>query len=512
MLLEQLVANFTGNVRREMIDGRSYLVAPVRMLREGVLNGSNGPLFYPNSEIIRNYGDWNGMPVVLNHPSDEDGRPISARSPRVIEKFGLGTIYYTTMNEALDAEAWFDEAKTRRLSPEIFRKLIRAEPIEVSTGLFTDNEPVKNGRTSDGKPYVGIARNYRPDHLAILPDKKGACSREDGCGVFVNEASAEDLEPYKLDWDDPVSNHEDDAPCKCKGTCGKCEKKQVENQWWKKLGGKNMTTNAAAVFCPECEGKIKKGKCTKCGMKVSDGAMCSMDHKKKKPTGNSLTLNYKGKTMAKLTEDQREEIIDNLIANEGVNAESPWDNADRQALDSMSDSRLVALDRQRLLAANASDPNEDEDDSDDDGEAGDDAGDEEATENQRVTRTARKKKQAPVINVQPQRPRTAKQWLEEAPAEIRSVVNNAIAFEQRQKDELITAITKNERCLFTKDYLKARSLEELQALATLATNQEDAPNHQGVLVPHFAGQVGFPVMNVGEDFGNEDLDMAPESW
>jgi hypothetical protein len=31
-----------------------------------------------------------------------------------------------------------------------------------------------------------VARNYRPDHLAVLPDQRGACSLTDGCGVMVN--------------------------------------------------------------------------------------------------------------------------------------------------------------------------------------------------------------------------------------------------------------------------------------------------------------------------------------
>ena len=38
----------------------------------------------------------------------------------------------------------------------------------------------------NGKAYVGIARNYRPDHLAILPDMKGACSIADGAGLCRN--------------------------------------------------------------------------------------------------------------------------------------------------------------------------------------------------------------------------------------------------------------------------------------------------------------------------------------
>jgi len=35
--------------------------------------------------------------------------------------------------------------------------------------------------------YIAIAHNHRPDHLALLPGGRGACSVEDGCGIRVNK-------------------------------------------------------------------------------------------------------------------------------------------------------------------------------------------------------------------------------------------------------------------------------------------------------------------------------------
>lgn len=58
-------------------------------------------------------------------------------------------------------------------------------PMELSTGLFTQNEPAPAGATFNGRPYDYVARNYRPDHLAVLPDQIGACSLADGCGVLA---------------------------------------------------------------------------------------------------------------------------------------------------------------------------------------------------------------------------------------------------------------------------------------------------------------------------------------
>ena len=69
--------------------------------------------------------------------------------------------------------------------------------MEVSTGLFTENEEVHG--EFRGKPYIAVARNYRPDHLAWLPDQIGACSLAAGCGTLkLNQAKAEFKEPAKL--------------------------------------------------------------------------------------------------------------------------------------------------------------------------------------------------------------------------------------------------------------------------------------------------------------------------
>ena len=57
--METVVANFSGKARRETWDGREYLVAPATLIVPGVLNGSQGPLFYPPDE--RNDRACNGQ-------------------------------------------------------------------------------------------------------------------------------------------------------------------------------------------------------------------------------------------------------------------------------------------------------------------------------------------------------------------------------------------------------------------------------------------------------------------
>lgn len=182
--LTTLACNFAGSIRYETLNGRSYIVAPLSMIVPGVLNGSKGPLLYPLPEIQKNADAWNGIPIVVNHPTDEKGNGISARHPKVLEESGIGQVFNTTVKGKLTAEGWFDVAKTNQVQPSIISSLQSGQPIELSTGLFTKNIPSKG--VFNSKQYTYIATNYRPDHLAVLPDKKGACSLEDGCGVLIN--------------------------------------------------------------------------------------------------------------------------------------------------------------------------------------------------------------------------------------------------------------------------------------------------------------------------------------
>lgn len=183
--METVIYNFTPKIRRETLNGRSYLVAPVTLIVPGVLNGSQGPLYYPHDELSKDSQAWNGMPLVVGHPVDNEGNPVSARTPQILNDKGIGFLFNSTVNGELKAEGWFDEQKLQSLDKRILNSLIQGKPLEVSTGLFTENTPAQQGATFNGQPYDYIARNYKPDHLAILPDEKGACSNEDGCGVNV---------------------------------------------------------------------------------------------------------------------------------------------------------------------------------------------------------------------------------------------------------------------------------------------------------------------------------------
>lgn len=179
-----VTSNAAPTYRRERMGGREYIVVPLSMIVPGVLNGSKGPLYYPPGEVSKNVSAWNGIPITLDHPT-MNGMPVSGRDPRILDKFGMGFVFQANYQDKLVAEGWFDVENTRRVSPYVYDSLLRRQPLELSTGLFTRNE-LKSGMFA-GREYVEIARNYRPDHLAVFDDhKRGACSLQDGCGVLVN--------------------------------------------------------------------------------------------------------------------------------------------------------------------------------------------------------------------------------------------------------------------------------------------------------------------------------------
>ncbi len=199
--IELLVANIEGSTRYETLNGREYIVAPLSMIVPGVLNGSQGKGYYPLSEIKESTDAWNNMPIVVNHPTNSKGKGISARNPKVLEATGIGTVFNATTDDKLVAEGWFDIEKTKAVDSRIYDKLVANEPFELSTGL-TLKKQKRQGLTTNKQKYDWIGTGYKPDHLAVLPDKKGACSVEDGCGVLVNEEGETKPVTNKLSFDD----------------------------------------------------------------------------------------------------------------------------------------------------------------------------------------------------------------------------------------------------------------------------------------------------------------------
>lgn len=182
-----LVKLAKNSARRETFEGRDHIVVPGVLLSEMVLEGAGpgyerGPGFMPADEIEESVLFWDNIPIIVNHtPSDE-----SARSRENLESRRVGMVLDSRFEESeLKADLWFDVTKMETLNElALLEKLTDGLLIEVSTGYLADQE-VKGGKHG-GLDYNWIQRNLRPDHLAVLPFNKGACSISDGCGANQN--------------------------------------------------------------------------------------------------------------------------------------------------------------------------------------------------------------------------------------------------------------------------------------------------------------------------------------
>lgn len=170
-------------IREVERQGVKYIVVPVTMMVEGVHHGSRGPLLHTIEDLGHFPAAWNGIPIMMDHPK-RDGVNISANDPEVLAK-SVGQVFNThTEDNKLKAEAWFNENSLRNISPETLHDILQHKMLEVSVGVFSDEETVSGNW--NGEEYTAIARNHRPDHLAVLPGGTGACSVEDGCGIRNN--------------------------------------------------------------------------------------------------------------------------------------------------------------------------------------------------------------------------------------------------------------------------------------------------------------------------------------
>lgn len=186
-MFETLVANldYSRRVEERTENGRKYLVASAVILKEGILPGNHGPLLYPGEEIAKSPGSWNSIPVTNGHPK-KNGQYV------LFNEAGIDSLGFLR-NDQVDGKkrrvkVWFDIERWNKEDSRVIPAVRAGQRVGLSTGLRTRNHWVQPGTTWNGKQYVGIARDYKPDHLAILVDVPGACSLNDGCGINVNSA------------------------------------------------------------------------------------------------------------------------------------------------------------------------------------------------------------------------------------------------------------------------------------------------------------------------------------
>ena len=192
-----------AEVRRENQNDTEYFIAPVVLVKPGVLNGQYLPEEELNQQAV--IESWNDVPITINHPKYR-GQSVPARRKEIVDNELIGRIYNAEYDEKLKGEAWINAEKLKEKAQDnedaadCYEKLDNNEPFDVSTGYFSDVE--QSSGNHDGEDYEGIQRNIRPDHLAALPNQEGAMSLDDGVGMVVNHYKGGD------DMDEDIQKEE----------------------------------------------------------------------------------------------------------------------------------------------------------------------------------------------------------------------------------------------------------------------------------------------------------------
>lgn len=175
-----LEINALNAVRRETYDGREFLVVPVVAQIEGVVNGE----FVTKEELGKFPAAWEGIPIVVGDHPYQAGMAVSARTKDQLHK-SPGWLFNTVVDKGkLKGEIWLDIKKSNALGGDAKNTLQILENggrTQVSTAYFRDVE--HKAGVYKGTHYDTIAHNLRPDHLALLGTKPGACNWKDGCGA-----------------------------------------------------------------------------------------------------------------------------------------------------------------------------------------------------------------------------------------------------------------------------------------------------------------------------------------
>lgn len=165
------------------VEGDHLLVPVVALIGDTVIHAVNSPVpeLVPLATLSSAPDRWISKPIVLGHPT-ENGRQISANSPLVLERHGMGEISSAQItNNKLCVEARIDVARAEKLGgPKFLEQLKNGTPCEVSVGAFVQTTEVEG--TQNGKSYKARWDTLMPDHLAFLATSTGACSIEAGCG------------------------------------------------------------------------------------------------------------------------------------------------------------------------------------------------------------------------------------------------------------------------------------------------------------------------------------------
>jgi len=504
MLFQNITTNFTGTVRNDTMEGREYLVAPMIMIVEGVHEGSNGPLYYPADEITKTPAVWNTKPIVVYHPQ-ANGEGVSACDPDILTNRKVGVIMNTVVGEvevevnkkkvkrvALKAEAWLEADRMKKVDERVFEAVEKNETMELSTGLFTDNEDTEG--EWNGEAYIAIARNYRPDHLALLPDLVGACSIEDGAGFLrLNKANNNLI----FDLTNMNKKQQEVLRANNKEFIHRLDIKLIElvnneisfDDIRRRLQSmlREKFENEEYIYVEDVFDNYfvyeKDGNLYKQEYNDVDGSISFKGF----PISVIKETNYVTKNERNLIMN-KEKLVKALIENESTQ----WGDEDKDALMELEEDILNKM--SPVVNEKEKGGNKDEDkENKTDVQLAAEKGDENAVN----TDDEDEDEEESVENM------TAEEYIaKKVPNELKGVLQNGLASYNANKSRIIEVITSNKKNVFTKEQLKNKGLDELKALMALAVD-DDEKIQENFDVLNYAGQ-GDPAHN---EVAEEPMDV-----
>lgn len=458
MILQRITTNRTAATRIEFLNNVEHVVVPCVAITEGVHEGSNGPLYYPAEELAKVPAVWNAKPVVIYHPT-RNGQGVSACDPEIINTRGVGVMMNTRYEPGdgkdvpgkLHTEAWCEVSRIGAVDERLEEAINNNTMMELSTGLFTDN--IQTPGEFRGKKYDAIATNYRPDHLALLPDVTGACSIADGAG-FLRLNHAKQPIPKMLmgsAFEETVARMATNAKAlnlsfdqmhrivrNAVVAAYKSTKKDDWGPYVEDLFPEYVVFNQNEKLYRQ-NYMISNGVATLSG--TADEVIRVVDYQK---TGTPV-----GNAQQESGAMKKEEIVASLIAN----TKSGWKETDKDFLLSLSDERLG-------LIANAAKADE-----------------KPAAEPPKPTGNAK-----PEETPAPAKVVTDAEYIANAPPGLRDMMQDGLALAAAERARLTGIITANKKNTFTVDYLAAQPMPIIRNLAALAA-EEPLPNYAGAATP-----------------------------
>jgi len=175
-------------VRYESLAGVDYQVYPCIMLVEGVHRGvGSGPVYYPPNMLAESAPMWNNVPVTVGHPVNLQGDHVLCNTDGTIrQQWEIGHVANARVEGGkLRADLWINVQRANDKANNLLPFLQNGGQLQVSAGMLAGLDG--QGGVWNEEEYVGAVSAIVPDHLALLPGGTGACSWDDGCGVRIHQ-------------------------------------------------------------------------------------------------------------------------------------------------------------------------------------------------------------------------------------------------------------------------------------------------------------------------------------